>query len=309
MTTRTVPDLKELFKQASEIAQQVPPNMQEAAFNRAVDLLTGGSGGNAGGAKNRSDVPRTDESSRSPTKSRKVSPPVMADNQLDALLQTVDSTQHPGIASATKHLDRALMVLKIALDEQSIDGLSPGDIARILREKFRTSATDQAVGMALARAATLVDRVKGSDGYIYRIMAPGIAYLTGLNAEGGTAMTQRPSARKSKKAVAPRPASPQALNSSRDASATKVKKKQAKGSAASRPGSSGLAPKAAVLGLIADGYFSSPKTGLAVQEYLKAKRGYAIGTAQLRLAMLRLVREQQLEREANVNGDYEYKHR
>jgi hypothetical protein len=39
---RTVPDLKELFKQASEIAQQVPANMQEAAFNRALDLLTGG---------------------------------------------------------------------------------------------------------------------------------------------------------------------------------------------------------------------------------------------------------------------------
>jgi len=34
-------DLKEVFKQAAEIAQQVPENMQEAAFNRALDLLTG----------------------------------------------------------------------------------------------------------------------------------------------------------------------------------------------------------------------------------------------------------------------------
>ncbi|PVV09931.1 MAG: hypothetical protein B6D77_09210, partial [gamma proteobacterium symbiont of Ctena orbiculata] len=42
MSKRTVPDLKELFKQASEIAQQVPESMQEAAFNRAIDLLTGG---------------------------------------------------------------------------------------------------------------------------------------------------------------------------------------------------------------------------------------------------------------------------
>ena len=33
-------DLKEVFKQAAEIAQQVPENMQEAAFNRALDLLT-----------------------------------------------------------------------------------------------------------------------------------------------------------------------------------------------------------------------------------------------------------------------------
>ena len=43
MSNRTVPDLKELFKQASEIAQQVPDSMQEAAFNRAIDLLTGSS--------------------------------------------------------------------------------------------------------------------------------------------------------------------------------------------------------------------------------------------------------------------------
>jgi hypothetical protein len=33
-------DLKEIFKQAAEIAQQVPENMQEAAFNRVLDLLT-----------------------------------------------------------------------------------------------------------------------------------------------------------------------------------------------------------------------------------------------------------------------------
>ena len=46
MAKQTVVDLKELFKQAAEIAQQVPDKMQEAAFNRAVDLLTGASAGN-----------------------------------------------------------------------------------------------------------------------------------------------------------------------------------------------------------------------------------------------------------------------
>jgi hypothetical protein len=35
-----VEDLKQVFKQAAEIAQQVPENMQEAAFNRALNLLT-----------------------------------------------------------------------------------------------------------------------------------------------------------------------------------------------------------------------------------------------------------------------------
>lgn len=41
MAKKTVPDLKELFKQAAEIAQQVPESMQEAAFNRALEMLTG----------------------------------------------------------------------------------------------------------------------------------------------------------------------------------------------------------------------------------------------------------------------------
>ena len=35
-------ELKKLFKQAAEIAQNVPESMQEAAFNRAIDLLTQG---------------------------------------------------------------------------------------------------------------------------------------------------------------------------------------------------------------------------------------------------------------------------
>lgn len=33
-------DLKELFKQAAEIAQSVPENMQQLAFSRALDLLS-----------------------------------------------------------------------------------------------------------------------------------------------------------------------------------------------------------------------------------------------------------------------------
>lgn len=41
-TKPTVPDLKELFKQAAEIAKDVPENMQETAFNRALDMLTHG---------------------------------------------------------------------------------------------------------------------------------------------------------------------------------------------------------------------------------------------------------------------------
>jgi hypothetical protein len=41
MATKDLSELKEIFKQAAEIAKQVPNNMQEAAFNRALSLLTG----------------------------------------------------------------------------------------------------------------------------------------------------------------------------------------------------------------------------------------------------------------------------
>ena len=35
VTSKTIPDMKEIFRQAAEIAQQVPESMQVAAFNRA----------------------------------------------------------------------------------------------------------------------------------------------------------------------------------------------------------------------------------------------------------------------------------
>ena len=277
MTTRTVPDLKELFKQASEIAQQVPPNMQEAAFNRALDLLTGGSGSPVANAGNRS-ASSGREQPRPTSKNTKPSPVIEAGDQLSDWLNTLDSTQHPGVSSAGKHLDRALMVLQIALNEQDIDGLSPGNIARVLREKFRVSAAENAIAMALSRASTLVDRVKRPEGYVYRIMSPGIAYLTGLDSGN----VQRPIVRKVKRTA--KATKPTHAKAKEDSKADPSKRKPEKTTApAQKRGSSGLAPKAAVLGLISDGFFAMAKTGLAVQDHLKTKRGYTIGTDQLRL--------------------------
>jgi hypothetical protein len=72
--------------------------------------------------------------------------------------------------------------------------------------------------------------------------------------------------------------------------------------------SAGLGPKAAILELIRSGFFATAKTGPEVQAYLKRKRGFDLGTDQLRLAMLRLVRDRELEREENDEGAYEYRH-
>ncbi|MDX6499627.1 MAG: hypothetical protein QOG23_2887 [Blastocatellia bacterium] len=151
-------DLKELFKQAAEIAQQVPENMQEAAFNRALDLLT-----------NESDEERT------------------------------------------------------------------------------------------ARRVTRAKRSQNRKANPHRI--------EGSSADS-TSVTKSSSPRKS---------------------------------------SSGLGPKSAIAWLMQSGFFGTGKTRAEVQEYLRKKRGYNIGTDQLGVAMLRLVREGVLERAENEDGQYEFK--
>ncbi|WP_140843196.1 hypothetical protein [Variovorax guangxiensis] len=307
MTMRTVPDLKELFKQASEIAQQVPANMQEAAFNRALELLTAGSLGKGPDADIASAAPvRT--AVRSKTSGKGASAVLPNTDAVGTLLRGINSTQHPGVASAATGLDRALMILKIALDEHNIDGLAPSDIAKVLRDKFRVSAPDSAIRMALTRAAKLVDRVPNGSGFLYRIMAPGEGHLASLTNSNptrdalGAVSPLRKKARRVGKIGASSPVP------ERD-KVSPAGKKAGRPAAAAKRTSGQLGPKAAVLGLIADKFFDAPKTGQAVQAHLKTRRGFTIGADQLRLALLRLVREQALDREENADGDYEYKRR
>ncbi len=291
---RTVPDLKELFKQASEIAQQVPANMQEAAFNRALDLLT-------------SNVERVGPGT-SPALPRGV-PKRQPAPQLDAgatetLLNQIDSTQHPGVTSATKILDRALMVLKIALDEHDIDGLAPSAIAKVLTDKFRVSTEGGAVSMALGRATTLVNRVPGSGGgFIYRIMAPGNEYLVSLASPGAAKDARRSRAyRPPNRGRANGKGQPTEAKVVAPTAAQPVKQPRAARRSSGTPG-----PKAAVMSLIGAGFFNAGKTGQDVQAHLKTKRGFSFEPDQLRVALLRLVRDQALDREPNSDGDYEYK--
>jgi hypothetical protein len=300
MAMRTVPDLKELFKQASEIAQQVPVSMQEAAFNRALDLLTGGA--------EKSDAQAAmSRASQSNTASKIARPPLLGDNATEKLLSQIDSTQHPGVTSAAKILDRALMVLKIALDEHGIDGLAPSAVAKVLTDKFRIRATSTTVGTALSRAPSLVNRVPGNGGFVYRIMAPGEAYLSNL--ANPAASLAGPTVRSVNK-KSPRAGRKRATVTSVDKDAKPVSAKKAgRASTVAKRTSKTLGPKAAVLSLLAENFFDAPKTGQAVQAHLRTKRGFTIDTTQLRVALLRLVREQALDREANSDGDYEYKRR
>ena len=298
MTKKTVPDMKELFRQAAEIAQQVPDNMQEAAFNRALDLLVEGS----------DPTGQASPQVKSRTKPSSGQQEDRIHQDAGNLLSQIDSTQHPGVRSATKVLDRALMVLQIAWDNHSVDGLSATEISQILTEKFRLGTTRQAVGMALKDASNLVDRVPEGRGYRYRIMSPGEDYLSHLEDGQGPEhpSSSRPSSKKrptnkpGKKKKANRNPDPSKINATGKGK-TSAKPKAKRGS------SSKLGPKSAITGLIEEGFFAAPKTGPEVQLYLKKKRGFDLGIDQLRLAMLRLVRDGEMERDENDEGQYEYK--
>lgn len=302
MSKRTVPDLKELFKQASEIAQQVPESMQEAAFNRAIDLLTGDTQPEPVAERTgKKRIGKQKASTRTGTKEE--------ESSVNDLLSAINSTEHPEVKSASKVLDRSLMVLQIALTDHSVDGLGSGEIAKILTEKFRISTTSTSVSMALGRATNLVDRIRDGQSFSYKIMAPGEEYLAHLG-EAESSLTATTARRKARKRPAAkknkREASTTEVGSKKKARKTKQKKPvKSSGRKTSRKSSSG--PSAAIVNLIDSGFFSEGRTGPEVQTYLKNKRGFNFETDHLRMTMLRFVRDGKLNRDENTDGQYEYK--
>jgi hypothetical protein len=293
----TVPDLKELFSQAAEIAKNVPESMQEAAFNRAVDLLTQGIP-----PSERKDTRNQGERSRK-TKKKTTEDFSAAHDNLTVLLSSIDSTQHPGVVAASKVLDRALMVLQIALNDHGVDGLTPAQIAEILTGKFRVSTTKDAVKKALGRATSFVNRIPHGKGYLYKIMGPDEAYLVG----GTQPVTKNPSVKiQRKRRIRRNKGSEREEKTSESQIENSLERDSAKNKRTSgRLSKTG--PKAAVKALIDSGYFSSPHTGPDIHDFLNKKRGLNFGIDQIRLVLLRLVRDGELERDENDAGNYEYK--
>jgi hypothetical protein len=157
--------------------------------------------------------------------------------------------------------------------------------------------------MALRDASDLVDRVKEGRGYRYRIMGPGEEHLDHLTS-GDVASDERG-----------RP-KPRQRNQTRPSKSTEKEARSTTAKTAHAPSSKGtsrkrkpstLGPKAAVTSLIESGFFKKNKTGPAVKDYLRKKRGFDFGTDQLLMAMLRLVRDGKLERDEGEDGQYEYK--
>lgn len=280
-------DLKAAFKEAAEIAAVVPKSMQEAAFHRALDQILGASAPGSEATKG-STRRRPAGATKSPEEGRNA----------DAAAQLVDGinrTAYPEIAAASKVLDRALAVLRLASRDFGIDGLTAPEIAKILTEKFRQRTTRQAVTQAVSAAHTMADTGRRGRSTVYRIMQPGEDYL---DAGGSKSQpTERP-AGPSRRARRRQPKSP---GQSRTKSAPKAKGATVR----ARGGRRG--PKTVLGELIDEGFFKEPRIMGETQEQLRHKKGVRYTLQDLSPAFVRLLREGRLDRDRNAGGQYEYR--
>jgi hypothetical protein len=282
MTRKTIPDMKEIFRQAAEIAKQVPENMQESAFNRALDLLTG-----ADSTKKE----RSSGTTPHTTKNRQVATTADHQSPVERLKSLIDTTQHPRVASADLVLDRALMVLQIAMRDHDIDGLTPSEIAQLLTDKFRLRTSRPAVSMALGPATNLVNRTPWGRGYQYQIMGPGEEYLAQLGS-GHESSSQS----SNQKARRPKRQPKRPAKGSEPTSNNKTG-----GGKSTRPG-----PKKILETLITENFFDSPRDVAQMVDHLQVHYARTYKAKEISAALIRLRREKKLDRSKNDKGNYEY---
>ena len=267
MSPEIISHMKKLFRQAAEIAQQVPDNMQAAAFNRALDMLR----------EEHAPLPETttdeDKSAEPEPRADARAAKEAKEFQVGLLMKAADSKRYPEVASTGKVLDEALMILQIASRDHGIDGLTPSEISRLLTEKFRVSTTSAAINRALGASPALVHRVRRGQMFEYKLLRAGEHYLSGLTKTGGLP-EKRPH-------------------------------KSSRGSAAAAS-SNGLGPKQILRDLIAEGYFASPRRVSEIVGRIREKHAKDYKSANLSSALVRLQREDALKRTKNARGRYEY---
>lgn len=285
-------DLQDAIQRAAELAKLVPESLQEAAFNRALDQLLG-----AGAA-----APRAAQTGAAAKRTQQEMP------QTVDFVDRIDRTKYPDIGATGRVADRALKVLQLAQDDYDVDGLTGAQIAEILTSKFRLAVSANTVNMALQRETGTVDtRLRGST-RTFHLMAPGEEYLRRLRAgqiagqrrTGRAAPSQKRAAqiKKGEKVLStPSATAPEEPSQKNQAGNTATSGKKATG----RPG-----PRVALEQLLSAGYFDSPRTIADVREYLQHKRGHNYTLQDLSPTLVRLVRDQKLDRERNESGQYEY---
>lgn len=292
--------LRAAFKEAAAIAAEAPEELREIAYQRALDALLSArapiappaSGGETHSPasthahSSARQAPRLDEQRKKPAQSGDVT----------RLLEVLDRTELAPLLRGRKVLDRALLVLRAAA-ARDVDALTAADIATVLTVKFREATTAPAVRMALDRNTQYTDRRPSGSQFQYSLMAPGQEYLDALPkmSSGNT-----PSARRPK----PRGRPPKKADPSAKATPAREAPQRKAAPAAKRSGRPG--PMAAMLSLIAEGYFATPRTMSAFLKHLQERRALVYKPTDMTAPLQRLVRTDALTREKNAEGQYEY---
>lgn len=272
MKDNTKEDMKELYRQAADIASVVPESMQAEAFNRALERL---------------------EVSQKQTYSSPKDKQIAQKNHIDSQTVSLDrsiagwyndfnvaATQ--GISSGNKVLDNALRVLSDARRLHNIEKLSPLEIETILKEKFRIFANSKQISDKLGKeVGNLVDRKKIGRGYEYIILQDGEEYLMD-NKENS--IPKRAGKKRQKK---------NPLKKVMITSSTR---------------NSGRPPqKALLMNLISNGFFDQPKKISDVIEHIKKTKAYTYKISDLTAPITRLMRDDLLKRDEDQNGQWEYR--
>lgn len=269
-------NLTGLIEQASAAAAKAPDHLQEIAFSKAFDFLNGAGVGapeTATHAPGQGESEDTQEAPKATT------------------LDSLDRTKHPQVIHSRSALDNALLVLRAAREDLSIDGLSASDVARVLQEKFRCPVARETLSRALNGAGGLVDRRKEGVRVVFRLMAPGDEHLDRVLAGGDAPAAARKRSTKKR--------------------ATKSKKKPRETDAGSKgakaPVGRSYTPTKGVATLLESGYFETPRLIGEIVKELKDNHGRIFKSREVSPVLLRQIRSGGLVRKKNADGQYEYK--
>lgn len=282
-------DMQELFKEAAKIASVVPESMQEAAFNRALDMLTG------------NEQPRGESTSHRRAGKKRASASAdggRAEAQASdriALVTAISREAAPEVDQEMSVQGRSIALLVAAKREANVDGLTSPEIAKVLTEKFRHKTTRQAVTQAMDAAGSKIDRHRsGNEPAIYRVMKAGEDWLVTPADQRTTASGARSRRRTgAKKAGVP-------ATKSSTAKRAAPAKKSASAGAGRRIG-----PKGVLESLIDDGYFSEPRGIADIRQYVRDQRAIGFTNNDLSPTLIRLLREGKLKR-SKVDKQYVY---
>lgn len=270
-------NIEDAIKKAAEMAELVPENLREAAFNRAFDAILNISSDVAPKRKNT----KTSGSEK---------PQADSTDPVETLLEHLNRTAHPEVAKAPKVLDRALFLLRAARDDFDIDGLGAPQIAKVLTEKFRIKTSRQAVTGALDVAGDKVDLQKISNSVMYRLMQPGDDYLE----VGEFSVPAKKSSTKKTKV--------KAKKFVRKKATTKNKPNTKKAPKSGRPG-----PGEMLKILAADGFFAKSRSMNDITVHCEKTLAHKYSLQDFSTPLRRAVHNGLLKREANKEGQYEYK--